>query len=323
MSMTHQALALAVLAAFAASTSMSTAAAQDHVATVSRAQVSEARVHFERGVELYREGSFDAALVEFQRSHELAPNYKILYNLAQVQAERHEYVAAVQLLNEYLQKGGNEIAAERRQAVAQDMEKLSVRIATVSIDVSVEGAEVFVDDVSVGHAPLASPLPVNVGSRRIRAEKPGFLPQARTITVAGAERAQLVLTLQPAPVVAQQSAPERTVQVRNMTPFWISLGATVALGAATGVFGALALGANGDLDSALNTMDRQDIDSKRGKVRTMAALTDGFGAGTLLAAGATVWLLLSPPEHTERLPATGLRASVAPSLTGLHMSGSF
>src|SRR5690606_15305964 len=34
--------------------------------------------HFERGIELYREGSLDAALVEFERAYESVPDYRVL-----------------------------------------------------------------------------------------------------------------------------------------------------------------------------------------------------------------------------------------------------
>jgi hypothetical protein len=123
--------------------------------------------------------------------------------------------------------------------------------------------------------------------------------------------------------VAQHSAP--TIKTRSMTPFWISFGATVALGCTAGVFGALALNANHDLDQALSTFptDQQSVDAARSKVRTMAALTDGFAAASIVAAGTAVYFLISPPEHTELAPANGLHARLTPTPTGLSMSGTF
>jgi hypothetical protein len=64
-------------------------------AVVSPEQVSSARVHFLRGVESYKEGAFDIAVVEFTRAYEIAPNFRVLYNIAQSQAERHDYAAAL------------------------------------------------------------------------------------------------------------------------------------------------------------------------------------------------------------------------------------
>ena len=45
--------------------------------------LGEARERFQRGVDLYKEGSFDAALAEFNKAYELAPNFRVLYNMAQ------------------------------------------------------------------------------------------------------------------------------------------------------------------------------------------------------------------------------------------------
>ena len=69
------------------------------------ADVAQARQHFARGVELYRGGAYDAALAAFTRAYELAPTYRILYNLAQVQAQRQDYVQALELFARYLGEG--------------------------------------------------------------------------------------------------------------------------------------------------------------------------------------------------------------------------
>jgi tetratricopeptide (TPR) repeat protein len=301
------------------------ASAQNNSTSTGSSAATEARVHFERGVELYGEGSFDAALAEFERANQIAPNYKLLYNLAQVQAERHEYVAAVNLMTQYLQAGGSEIAAERRQTVAEDMEKLRQRISELTIDVSVGGAEVFVNDVSVGRSPLSAAVLVNVGTCHVRAEKPGYVTKLETIAVTGADRPRLELTLAAAPVVAQHGARQQTIKSADMTPFWISLGATVVLGGTTGVFGALTLSANHDLDHALNQFPapRDSIDSTRQKVKTMAALTDAFGAATIVAAGTALYFLIAPPDHTEVVPVSGLHARLTPAPNGMALSGTF
>lgn len=284
---------------------------------------SEARVHFDRGVELYQEGSFDAALAEFERAHEISPNYKILYNIAQVQAERHEYVAAVKLFNEYLRAGASLVSAERRQAVEGDIEKLRQRIATLAIDANVTGAEVFVNDESVGKTPLEEAVLVNAGTCRVRVEKAGYSAKARTLTVTGAERARISFELDAAPTLTSRTT---TIETTNTTPFWISLGATVVLGGTTAVVGALTLGANHDLDTQLDRTpaDKNAIESARNKVTTMAGLTDGFGAATAVAAGATLYFLIWPSKHTEVVPAPGaVHASLAPTPTGVALSGTF
>src|SRR4051794_6696164 len=40
----------------------------------------EAIARFKRGLELHGEGDFSAALIEFRKAYELAPQYRVLYN---------------------------------------------------------------------------------------------------------------------------------------------------------------------------------------------------------------------------------------------------
>ena len=61
----------------------------------SKAQIDEARQRRDRGLKLYEDGAWDAALSEFQRAYDLAPTYKLLYNLALAHRQLNDYAAAV------------------------------------------------------------------------------------------------------------------------------------------------------------------------------------------------------------------------------------
>src|SRR5512147_2127853 len=86
--------------------------------------VEEASQRFQRGVKLYRDRSFDAALVEFNRAYELAPDYRVLYNIGQVQVERGDAVAAVKAFRQYLKDGGDSIAATRSADLQTEITRL-------------------------------------------------------------------------------------------------------------------------------------------------------------------------------------------------------
>lgn len=47
-------------------------------------QEDEARVHYAQGVDLYKDGKFEQASIAFERAYEIAPSYKILWNIGQV-----------------------------------------------------------------------------------------------------------------------------------------------------------------------------------------------------------------------------------------------
>src|ERR1700754_3957554 len=65
-------------------------------------EVVQARKHFSQGLKLYKEGDFDAALVQFERAYAVKPNYKVLYNIAQSYFELRQYVEARDGLTRYL-----------------------------------------------------------------------------------------------------------------------------------------------------------------------------------------------------------------------------
>ena len=83
------------------------AAPEQKAAPAESAKLDDAQRRFQRGIELYKESDFDAALVEFKRAYELVPSYKILYNLGQVSYQRHDYASALRYFRQYLEEGGD------------------------------------------------------------------------------------------------------------------------------------------------------------------------------------------------------------------------
>jgi len=280
------------------------------------ADKSQASEHFDRGVELYQEGNLDAALVELERAYELSPDYRLLYNIAQVQAERHEYVAAIDLFERYLDEGRGELSAERQGKVEGELESLKKRVAVVAVEVNVPGATISLNDVEVGKSPLDEAILVNAGMSRLRIEKEGYVTQTRTLQVAGQDRPKLNFELeretdstpqmsaadseplsQRGPV--QDSTPEDPATKANYTPFWVSAGVAVVLGGVAGTFGYMALHNDKSLDDEFNRLpaDPDRIDQLSNRVDSYALTSDVATAGAAVAAIVAVYFLVSPPKR--------------------------
>jgi Tfp pilus assembly protein PilF len=52
----------------------------------------EARQRYQRGLQLFNEGNYEAARVEFERAYQLSPSYKILYNIGLCYEQLGDYV---------------------------------------------------------------------------------------------------------------------------------------------------------------------------------------------------------------------------------------
>ena len=315
-------------------------AAEPAAPAASASATTEARERFQRGVALYREGSFDAALAEFRRAYEIAPNYRILYNLAQVQVERHDSVAALSLFGQYLQQGGSEIDAERRTQVERDMQSLRGRVADLTVESNVSGAQLTIDGIEAGVLPLTEPIQVNSGVRQLSLSKPGYQSASRSLTIAGAQPLKVTLGLQPidarvpekaAAVGGKASSSKQAEPAEDShglsTPFWISAIATGVFTGAAVTFGVVSLNRDQKLDDALNhyPTDPQAIDDARQSLKTSAVLTDVFTGAAIVGAAATVYFALSssnreaPPTNATRKD----RLQLGTSGSALILSGRF
>jgi hypothetical protein len=154
----------------------------------------EATQHFRRGVELVGAADFGAALVEFRRAYQLAPQYRILYNIGQVSRELQDSAGALQAFQRYLEDGAD-IAPARRREVESIVETLDKRVGRLTVACPTEGAEISVDDVPVGKTPFSSPVVLNAGRRKVAASRAGSYPQVRFVDVAGGDA--LSLTFDP------------------------------------------------------------------------------------------------------------------------------
>jgi hypothetical protein len=295
--------------------------------------MGEAQARFRSGLELYEEDDFRAALVEFQRAYELAPSFRILYNIAQVQFQLQDYAGSLRSFERYLQEGADRIDAGRRQVVERDMERLRTRVAHIAISAEHDGVEVYVDDVLMGVTPLP-PVLVSSGRRRVRARLEGHAPVTHVVDVAGAEEVTLRLQFDgakppprepevpdatlsvPMPVVpapASPAVPDGSEEVSVPWAGWTLTG-LLAVGAAT--TGVLALRASSDLQDLRETpnVGRGALDEASSDAKRWALASDVLGVGAVVAGGISLYLTLDRDAEPE---VAGVKWNLGPGSLGV------
>ena len=297
--------------------------------------VDEARIRFQKGVQLFHEYSFEAALAEFRKAYQLAPSYRVLYNIAQVHYELKNYVDALKAFRQYLNEGAADVAADRRTQVEAEIRKLEGRVGFLEIVANVDSGQVAIDDVPVGILPMKAPILVNPGVRRVSVTKPGFGTTARNVTIAGGDHAQVQLELNEAVAsrVPRDEAGKKATRVearseRPRTAMWISLAATGAFTVGAGVFALLAQDAKRDFEQQLGVFPsrKADIDEARSNLVRNAAITDGLAAAAVVSGGLTLFFALSSGGSKEAPAGTRAAAPplrIAPTLGGVVAIGSF
>lgn len=158
-------------------------------ASVSQAQVAsppqrkEAATHYQRGVSLSKDGDFQAALAEFRAAHQAAPSFEVLFNIAFCERRTFKYGQSLRTFAEYLKQGGAKVAADRRAAVAKEIEAIRALTAPIAVIVEGEPASISVDGEREGSTPLIDFIPLGPGKHVVRAEREGDVAEERAIEV--------------------------------------------------------------------------------------------------------------------------------------------
>lgn len=297
--------------------------------------VEKARVHYERGLVLFNEDNFDAALFEFERAYELAPSYKILYNMGRIQREQKNYAAAMRSYARYLREGGAAIPPERRAEIDKELAVLKPRVAEIIVRVNVDGANVYADDIPVcaatiesscvGISPLREPIVVNGGRHKITATKKGYATQTALISVVGSDTTDVKLELVD---LTPPKAPKSNPWTVPMIAGWSATGAAL-IGAS--VTGGLAVSAQSDQDAKLKDFQadpasaKRSLEDARDKTQTLAGVSDALFIATGVFAGVSAYFTIKMVGWTGKEPEKKTTGSVdvRMSPTGVAAFGTF
>jgi hypothetical protein len=290
-----------------------------------------AKESFQRGVQLYEERDFSGAGVEFRRAYDLVPNFRILFNQGRVAVELHDYASALELFSRYLSEGGAQVLPERQREVGQELERLKTRVGQLTIAADESGAEVYLDEVFVGRAPVAA-LNVNVGRHRVELRTKQGRSELQVVDCPGQELVTVRFVRaagQLAPAQPMQSSQTEIVRRRPQTGQsqhegpgtpWLGWAATGLCAVGAAVFGIMAYRASNDLRDLRDTypVSTDKLESKRRDTRVMSGIADGLLAGTAVLGGLSLYFSF---DHGSRGPDAKAVASAWPS--GINIIGHF
>jgi hypothetical protein len=153
---------------------------------------------------LFDSGDFAGALVKFQHAFDLSSDVRLLWDMGACEKNLRHYVHVLSLIERYLHDGDALITETQRADAAAVVRTVRALVSSMRLIVNEPGAAVFVDDEAIGTTPLAEPLRLDLGDRRIRVSKPGFNDQTFTQHVVGASELTLSVALEREPGVAPQ-----------------------------------------------------------------------------------------------------------------------
>lgn len=165
------------------------------VIPLSEALTGEARAEYESGKILFRDHDHVGALVKFSSAYDKAHDVRLLWNMAACHKNLRHYARVTALLHRYLDEGGTLLTAEDRSEAETLLKTVEPLTSTLRLTTNVEGADVYVDDEKVGTTPLAKPVLVDIGMRKVRVARDGYSEATKEIPVGGAPEIVLELKL--------------------------------------------------------------------------------------------------------------------------------
>jgi PEGA domain len=299
----------------------------DSTAKPPKENMAEARERYERGRQLYADGAFEQSQLEFERAYELAPAYRILYNIAQVAMLLNDHPKAICAFEAYLSQG-TKVDNERRQQVESELKKLRGRVAYLEIESNVTGAMVQLDDYEIGETPLTKPVMVNAGRHRIIAKYPGMQSGEDIVTLAGQDRQKVVLELKesskiapgiitpvPTPSGSGPAPPPPPAEPSYVWVGWLTTGTLAAGAVATGLGALFAANKLGDLRETAG-VTKAELDDQQSTARALGIATDVLAASAAVAGGVTLYFAITEDDDGD-----ALSAGVSP--TGVTLTGRF
>jgi hypothetical protein len=276
----------------------------------------DAGVRFKRGLELFEEGEYKLALVEFERAYELAPNFRALYNVALVNIQLGRYAEATRKFQAYLHDGGDAVPQSRRAEVTKTLSELELRTATIELSANIPGVHIQLDGKPVS-VQVPGSLLIDAGEHTISATSPGYDRVDKSITLAGTDKAAVKFTL--VPVIRQTEGGPEVGRTHLFIPGIVATGA-LAIGGAVS-FG-LMLNANSTLNQlkANTPYDPGNAQTYVNRVNTAALVADILGGLAVVSGAVTIYISL----RTEKdKPKPSVTPSVAITPTSASLAWSF
>ncbi len=284
-------------------------------------ETAKAIDHFQKGVAFFNEENYSAALAEFLKSFEIAPNYELRYNIGVCYLESGKPVEALEEFEKYLEEGGNKLDASVKKDVEKMIGEVTARIGYLAVECSEDDAQIVIDEVHQHALPLEKPLRLKAGMHVVVVKKAGFEKWAKEISMASGEQKVLKVTLdpvkkaEPVTIVKYETAAkdgEKAKKPRKpLRWLWFTLGTAGAVGVAAGVTGGLALKKQQDMEDAVdgcpNTLTREACpeayDARdEGKKLMLATNILAGVAGAAALTGMILFILDKPRIPGEKKP---------------------
>ncbi len=156
-----------------------------HAKPLAQSLSADARRDYDAGKMLFDDGDFATALLKYQAAYDATHDARLLWDVAVCEKSLRHYATTLATLARYQAEGGDLLSTGDRRDAQELSRAIAPFTSAQTINVSEEGAEVWIDGLLVGRSPLPASVVLDLGTRHVHIVKDGFRPWSRDMPVGG------------------------------------------------------------------------------------------------------------------------------------------
>jgi hypothetical protein len=204
---TQRVILVALSAVFLARPSAAQPSAPKAQSAEVEALTDKARQLYLEGLEALKKSQWAEAHASFLAAWRIKPHYQIASNLGLSELKLGKHRDAAEHLTWYLREAPKTKEKERQRAQVLLAEARS-KVATITMEVTPDGAEVLVDGTVIGRSPFTLPVFLEPGKHGIEARLDGYVAVNAAVVAEAAKEAGVSLRLEkPAPIAPSSASP--------------------------------------------------------------------------------------------------------------------
>jgi hypothetical protein len=164
-------------------------------AQVDQATLARQRAAFDQANKLYDQGKYPQAEASYLEAWKLKKSFDVAGNLGNLEADMNKNRQAAEFLAYAIREFPAGGRPQLRDALIKRLGEVQAKVATLRVKVNKPGAEIFVDNVSVGLSPIDYDLYVDPGTHTVEARLEGYPPGTATVTIGKGKGSQVGVTL--------------------------------------------------------------------------------------------------------------------------------
>jgi hypothetical protein len=196
-------------AAPTAAPSASASAAPPPRPSLSESLTGEAKADYDLANLLLQNNDPEKARLKYESAYAISKDPRLLWNIAACEKQLKHYAKTVNLVKRYVAEDAL-ISAEDKAEADRLLGVIEPLTAKLAIVVKEPEADVYVDGDLVGKSPLAEPLLVDIGTRKIRVTKIDFKDFEKDVPVGGAALVTVEAPLEAIPKTGKISITAQT-----------------------------------------------------------------------------------------------------------------